>query len=376
MNKFIKSLIVAAVFTAPIFVAAKPTLSESPFGNLPDGQQAKLYTLINNQGITLKITNYGAIVTELWVPDRNGELEDVVLGYDNLEGYLMKSPYFGAIVGRYGNRIDHGKFSLDGNEFQLTINDGENHLHGGNTGFDKVIWKATPIRKDDSVAVKLTYTSQDGEEGYPGTLKASVVYELNNDNEFIVRYEATTNEPTIVNLTHHGYFNLRGQGQGSIVDHELTLNADRYTPVNSGLIPTGELAPVEGTPMDFRMARPIGSRINADSEQLQFGGGYDHNWVLNTSDDQKLNFAARLYDPDSGRQMEIWTKEPGIQFYSGNFLNGEIKGKEDAVYHFRYGLCLETQHFPDSPNHDNFPSTRLDPGETYETKTIHKFSTQ
>ena len=353
-----------------------PDVSQAPFGDLPDGGEATLYTLTNSNGLMMKVTDYGAIVTELHIPDRDGHFTDIVLGYDKLEDYLIETPYFGCVVGRYGNRIGKGRFSIDGIAYQLTINDNDNHLHGGNRGFDKVLWESQAASTGDSASVTFHYMGGDGEEGYPGNLSTTVVYTLNDNNEFIISYEATCDKPTVVNLTHHSYFNLRGQGRGTILDHELTLNADRYTPVDSGLIPTGELAPVEGTPMDFRMARPIGSRIESDFEQLQLGGGDDHNWVLNTNNESTLNFAARLYDPDSGREMEIWTEEPGIQFYSGNFLDGTLKGKGGAVYHFRYGLCLETQHFPDSPNQKNFPSTRLNPGETYSTKTIHRFSTQ
>ncbi|MEX0332594.1 MAG: aldose epimerase family protein [Puniceicoccaceae bacterium] len=353
-----------------------PSIKEATYGQLPDGSEARLYTLTNSNGLVLKVTDYGAIVTELHVPDRDGNLGDVVLGYEKLEDYLIETPYFGCVVGRYGNRIGKGQFEIDGISYQLTINNNENHLHGGNQGFDKVLWQSEPSSTEDSASVTFRYTSPDGEEGYPGNLSATVVYTLDDKNQFVITYEATSDQPTVVNLTHHSYFNLHGQGRGTILDHELTLNADRYTPVDSGLIPTGELAPVEGTPMDFRMARPIGSRIESDFEQLLLGGGYDHNWVLNTDEEATLNFAARLYDPDSGREMEIWTEEPGIQFYSGNFLDGTLKGKGGAIYHFRYGLCLETQHFPDSPNQANFPSTRLNPGETYRTKTIHRFSTQ
>ena len=355
---------------------ALPVVSTAPYGSLPGGEEVTLYTLENSHGLVLKVIDYGLIVTELHVPDRNGRMEDIVLGYDRLEDYLIETPYFGAIVGRYGNRIGEGRFSLDGETYQLTINDGDNHLHGGATGFDKVLWSGTPSVDDDAASVSFTYLSADGEEGYPGTLKATVVYSLNDDNEFVISYEATTDKPTVVNLTHHSYFNLRGQGKGSIAGHELTINADHFTPVDAGLIPTGELAPVEGTPMDFRKARPIGSRIEVPYPQLAYGGGYDHNWVLNENGEMQMNFAARLYDPDSGRELQIWTEEPGIQFYSGNFLDGSLKGKDGAVYHFRYGLCLETQHFPDSPNKPEWPSTRLDPGETYRTKTIHRFSTQ
>lgn len=356
-------------------VFAKPTVDINRFGRLPDGGVVREYTLKNDTGIIVKVIDYGAIVTGLWLPDREGEFADVVLGYDNLDDYLAETPYFGAIVGRYGNRIDKGTFSLDGKEYQLTVNDGENHLHGGRKGFDKVLWQADAFYEKDSARVVLTYASSDGEEGYPGNLNAAVTYELNNQNELIIRYSATSDAPTVVNLTHHSYFNLRGQGMGSILGHELTLNAEYFTPVDSGLIPTGEILSVSGTPMDFTRPKRIGSRIDADFQQLAYGGGYDHNWVLDKSD-SGMTFAARLYDPDSGRQMEIHTEEPGIQFYSGNFLDGSLTGKDGRVYHYRYGLCLETQHFPDSPNKGHFPGTRLDPGEVYRTETVHRFSVQ
>ncbi len=355
---------------------AKPTVTSEPFGELPDGSTVKLYTLTNDNGLVLKVMDYGAIVTKFLVPDRDGNLGDIVLGYDNLGDYLTETPYFGAAIGRYGNRIGYGTFSLDGNNYQLTINDGDNHLHGGNQGFDKVLWDAEASSSANAASVTFNYLSADGEEGYPGNLNATIVYSLTNDNEFVITYEATTDAPTVVNLTHHTYWNLRGQGHGNILNHELTIFADAYTPVDSGLIPTGEIATVEGTPMDFRKAFPIGSRINDKFQQLAYGGGYDHNWVLNKNEEGKLTKAARLYDPDSGRQMHIWTEEPGLQFYSGNFLDGTLVGKGGAVYHYRYGLCLETQHFPDSPNKSHFPSTRLNPGEIYSTRTVHQFSVQ
>jgi aldose 1-epimerase len=370
-----RSLIALVLAAAVCPLAARPSVNAEPYGQLPDGSSVREYTLKNDHGMVVKVIDYGAIVTELWVPDRDGNPGDVVLGYDKLEDYLQETPYFGAVVGRYGNRIDKGAFSLDGEGYQLTVNDGENHLHGGARGFDKVLWRSESSTGRESVRVVLSYSSPEGEEGYPGTLEATVTYELTNENELIIHYKATTDAPTVVNLTHHSYFNLRGQGKGSILDHELTLNAAFYTPVDNGLIPTGEILSVAGTPMDFTRPRPIGSRIDETFEQLQFGGGYDHNWVLDKTGGG-MTFAARLYDPDSGRQMEIFTEEPGIQFYSGNFLDGSLAGKDGRVYHYRYGLCLETQHFPDSPNKGHFPSTRLDPGEVYETRTVHRFSVQ
>lgn len=362
------------LFGCVLSVPLRGGVSFEPFGQMPDGRPVSLYTLTNEQGLTAKITNFGGIMTELHVPDRDGQLGDIVLGHDRLEPYLEGTPYFGALIGRFGNRIDGGQFELDGETYELATNDGANHLHGGERGFDKVLWEAEPV--DGKTALRLRYVSADGEEGYPGELTATVVYELTDANELIITYEATTTAPTVVNLTQHNYYNLRGHGEGSIVDHELLINADRFTPVGPGLIPTGELALVEGTVMDFRRSRPIGSRIEGSDSQLELGGGYDHNWVLKKEKPGGMTMAARLYDPDSGREMIIETTEPGLQFYSGNFLDGTITGKDGMTYYFRYGLCLETQHFPDSPNQAAFPSTRLNPGETYRSVTRHTFSVQ
>jgi aldose 1-epimerase len=338
-----------------------------------NGQEVRLYTVTNANGLKARIMNYGAIVLSLEVPDKKGQMADVVLGYDNLDGYLKTSPYFGAIVGRYGNRIAKGRFTLDGTTYdKLAINNGENHLHGGVKGFDKVVWTDEPIQRPDAVGVKLSYTSKDGEEGYPGELKSVVTYLLTNKNELRIEYQATTNKPTPVNLTHHGYWNLTG-GQRDILGHVLTLKASKFTPVDKGLIPTGDLTPVKGTVMDFTKPTAIGARIEDKYEQLQFGGGYDHNWVLDKGG-KDMTLAARLYEPTSGRLMEVYTKEPAIQFYSGNFLDGTITGKGGVVYQHRWGLCLETQHYPDSPNHPDFPSTILRPGQKYQTTTVYKFS--
>jgi aldose 1-epimerase len=344
------------------------------FGETPDGQEVRLYTLTNANGLTAQITNYGAIVTSLEVPDEKGDMDDVVLGYDNLQDYIEETPYFGAIVGRYGNRIGKGRFTLDGVTYTLATNDNENHLHGGLKGFDKVVWKDTPVWRADAIGVRLSYLSEDGEEGYPGNLKATVIYLLTNDNGLRIEYEATTDKATPVNLTHHGYFNLTG-GERDILGHELMLNADQFTPVDEGLIPTGELRNVEGTPMDFTRPTPIGERIDGDYEQLRFGGGYDHNWVLN-KDNGGLTLAARVHEPTTGRVMEVYTTEPGVQFYAGNFLDGTITGKDGIVYKHRWGFCLETQHFPDSPNEPDFPSTILRPGQKYESTTVYRFLTK
>jgi aldose 1-epimerase len=306
------------------------------------------------------------------VADRDGQLDDVVLGYPTLDGYLEASPYFGSIVGRYGNRIAGGRFTLDGKTYRLATNDGPNHLHGGLRGFDKVVWDAEPSETDSTATVALTYTSPAGEEGYPGTLRARVAYTLTASSELLVEYQATTDAPTPVNLTQHSYFNLAGAGRGDILGHELTIAADRYTPVDATLIPTGELAPVAGTPFDFRTPNPIGARIAQDDEQLRRGRGYDHNFVL-TREGTGLASAARVVDRTTGRTLEISTTEPGIQFYSGNFLDGTITGKDGRVYGHRAGFCLETQHFPDSPNQPTFPSTILGPGEEYRSTTVFAF---
>jgi aldose 1-epimerase len=338
------------------------------FGSLPNGTAVEIFTLTNRNGLKARLMTYGAILVSLEVPDRTGRLGDIVLGYDALDGYVKNNPYFGAIVGRYGNRIAKGRFALDGVTFKLAANNGENHLHGGLKGFDKVVWDAEPQMEDDGVGVKFTYLSKDGEEGYPGNLEVMVQYLLTNDDELRIAYEAVTDKATPANLTHHSYFNLAG-GATDILGHELMLAADRYTPVDKGLIPRGELAPVKGTPMDFTAPTAIGSRI------AKVEGGYDHNYVLNKAE-VAMGLAARLADPVSGRIMEIYTTEPGIQFYSGNFLDGTITGKGGRVYKKHFGLCLETQHFPDSPNHPNFPSTILLPGRVLKSLTIHKFYTK
>jgi aldose 1-epimerase len=354
-------------------VAVKESITKKPFG-VVDGKPVDLYTLTNNNGLIAKITNYGGIVTSLLVPDRFGKLGDIVLGYDNVDSYVKNNPYFGALIGRYGNRIGKGKFTLDGREYSLAINNGENTLHGGNKGYDKVIWKAREIKTQEGVGLELTYLSPDKEEGYPGNLSMRVDYILTNRNELKVIYFATTDKKTVVNLTHHSYFNLACGG--TILEEELMLEADKFTPVDMNLIPTGELRSVQGTPFDFTKSTAIGSRIDQDDEQLRFGKGYDHNFVLNKSGNDALSLAAALYEPKSGRFMEVFTTEPALQFYSGNFLDGTIKGKGGQVYSYRSGLCLEAQHFPDSPNKPDFPSTVLNPGEEYRQTTVYKFSTK
>jgi aldose 1-epimerase len=356
----------AAAAPAPEKGAPRMNIAREPFGSLPDGQAVDLYTLTNDKGVRARLTTYGAILVSLEVPDRDGRLGDVVLGYETLDGYVKNNPYFGAIVGRYGNRIAKGRFTLDGATYKLAANNGENHLHGGLKGFDKIVWGALAINEAGIVGVRFTYLSKDGEEGYPGNLNVTVDYTLDNDNQLAIAYEATTDKATPVNLTHHSYWNLTG-AKTDILGHELQLNADKYTPVDAGLIPTGALAPVKGTAMDFTAPTAIGSRI------AKVEGGYDHNYAL-TREAAGLAPAARLSDPQSGRVLEIRTTEPGIQFYSGNFLDGTITGKGGIVYKKHFGLCLETQHFPDSPNHPNFPTTILKPGQTYKSLTVHRFS--
>jgi aldose 1-epimerase len=348
---------------------------EVPFGTTEDGTEVSLYTLTNSNGLAVSITNYGGIVTRLLIPDRSGELADVVLGYDSLDAYLLGSPYFGSLIGRYGNRIAGGRFTLDDVEYTLAANDGENHLHGGLQGFDKVVWSGEPYGAADEAGVRLRYVSEDGEEGYPGRLRVAVTYALTDADELRIEYEAETDKATVVNLTHHGYFNLAGHASGDVLGHELTLNAGRFTPIDAGLIPTGELMDVVGTPMDFRTPTSIGARLGQDDQQLRFAGGYDHNFALDDYDGS-LRLIARVHEPVSGRVMEVYTTEPGIQFYSGNFLDGSNVGKGGAAYEHRAGFCLETQHFPDSPNKPHFPSTVLRPGDTYQSTTIYRFSAE
>lgn len=348
------------------------TVSESSFGTLPDGTAVALYTLKNTQGAEMTVTNYGGLITSLKTADKSGTIEDIVLGYDSLSGYLAKSPFFGALVGRYGNRIGKGKFTLDGKTYTLAVNNGPNHLHGGLKGFDKVVWAATPSTSAEGASLKLTYLSKDMEEGYPGNLQVEVVYTLSNDNALTVDYTATTDKKTVLNLTQHTYFNLSGNTKRDILGHTITLAASKFVPVDKGLIPTGKLQDVKGTPFDFTTPHTIGERINANDEQIKTGGGYDHCWVLDKTD-KSLTSAATAYDSISGRTLEVLTTEPGVQFYTGNFLDGTITGKFNTVYAKRYGFCLETEHFPDSPNQPQFPTVVLNPGETYKTQTVFKF---
>jgi aldose 1-epimerase len=342
------------------------TVAKSPFGTTADGTEVSLFTCTNVHGLSVQLIDYGAIVVSVKTPDRDGRLANITLGCPSLDGYLQRHPYFGATVGRYCNRIANGKFELEGREYSLATNDGDNHLHGGEQGFDRQMWNAEGIIKDEFVGVRFFRLSPDGEEGYPGNLRVSVVYKLTNDNALAVEFTANTDKATPVNLTNHNYWNLGGAESGKILDHDLMLEADKYLPVNEGLIPTGELASVEGTPFDFRTATAIGKRINQiDSDPV----GYDHCFVLRERSGEMAR-AARVRDPQSGRVIEIWTTQPGIQFYSGNFLDG---AESNGSYEQYQGFCLETQHFPDSPNQANFPNTILKPGETYRQATVHRF---
>ena len=343
----------------------------SPFGNLSVGQPVSLYTMNNGKGAIMKVMNYGGIIVSLQVPDRDGNPIDVILGFDSLKAYEKGNPFFGSLVGRYGNRIAKGKFVLDGKEYDLVKNNNENHLHGGTKGFDKVMWKIEEV-PGDQVALKFSYLSKDMEEGYPGNLDVEVIYTLTEDNTVKFDYKATTDKKTIVNLTQHTYFNLNG-GKSDILSHEIAIHADNFIPVDAGLIPTGEIRSVENTPFDFRVAKKIGEDINVNDQQIKFGKGFDHTWVINGED---LKLTAEAYDSISGIEMTVHTTEPGVQFYTGNFLDGSLTGKNNVVYKQRSGFCLETQHFPDSPNQKNFPSVVLNPGETYSSQTTYHFSSR
>ena len=349
----------------------KSGVQQQDFGTR-DGRPVILYTLTNSHGVEVRAMNYGGIMLSLRVPDRKGQLADVVLGHEKLEGYIPNPPFLGAIVGRYANRIANGTFTLDGKTYNLPKNDGPNTLHGGVTRtFDKVTWDGAPLKGKSGVA--FTYVSKDGEEGFPGNLKTTVTYTLTDSNELVIDYEATTDKATPINVSQHSYFNLKGEGNGDILDHEIMINADKFTPVDKNLIPTGELRPVKGTPFDFTASTKIGARIEDNYEQLVLGHGYDHNFVLNRKG-AGLSLAARVYEPTTGRVLEVSTTQPAVQFYTGNFLDGSVTGKEGHVYKRRYGLCLETQHYPDSPNHPDFPSTILKPGEKFHQTTVFKFS--
>jgi aldose 1-epimerase len=349
---------------------AGPVVTREAYGTV-DGRAIEQFTLTNKNGVEVRAINYGGIITSIRTPDRGGAAGEIVLGLDSLQGYLGDHPFFGAIIGRYGNRIAKGRFTIDNQQYTLATNNGPNHLHGGNKGFDKRAWEARLISPQNGIA--FTYVSADGEEGYPGKLTVEVVYSLNDNNELTVEYLARTDKATHVNLTQHTYFNLAGSGD--VLGHELTINADRFTPVDPALIPTGELAAVDGTPFDFRKSTPIGARIDAAHQQIAHGQGYDHNWVLNRSG-EGLQLAARVHEPKSGRTLEVRTTEPGMQFYTGNFLDGKIVGKGGQSYGRRSGFCLETQHYPDTPNQSNFPSTLLRPNEEYKSRTVFRFGVQ
>jgi len=363
-----------------MLVSAAMTITQSAFGLMPDGATVDLFTLTNTHGVEVRVITYGAVIVSIKTPDRNGRFDDVVTGFDTLEGYLTRSRFFGAVAGRYANRIANARFTLDGTTYELAANNGKNHLHGGRRGFDKVVWKGAPFERDGNVGVTLTHVSPDGDEGYPGRLDVSVTYTLTPRDELIVDYDATTDKATPINLTNHSYFNLAGDGSGTILQHVVTIDADRYTPTDETQIPTGELAPVDGTPFDFRSPTAIGARIDADDEQLRRGKGYDHNFVLRSADSAgrpaqgvALHHAARVVDPSSGRTRDVATDQPGLQLYTGNNLDGSAVGKNGHVYARRTSMCFETQHFPDSPNHANFPSTILRPGGQFHSPTVFTF---
>ena len=363
---------IAAIFVSGLQAEAKSKMQKQSFGKTEDGQPVDLYLLTNKNGMEAAITNYGGTVVSLKVADRSGKFEDVVLGYDDLDGYATGKAYIGATVGRYANRIAHATFTLDSSTYTLAKNDGDNHLHGG---FNKRVWTAKDVSSIAGQALELTYLSKDGEEGFPGNLPVKVVYTLTDQNELKIDYNATTDKDTVLNLTNHAYFDLAGQGNGDILQQQIMIKADRFTPIDATSIPTGELRSVKGTPFDFTNSTAIGARIDQDDQQLKLGRGYDHNWVLNNATPGSLFLAAQAYDPHSGRVLEVLTTEPGIQLYTGNFLDG-IHGKDGKVYNRRYAFCLETQHFPDSPNHPNFPSAELKPGQHFQSTTVYKFSTK
>jgi aldose 1-epimerase len=365
----------ALIFTISGLLAAQNSstteVQQKRFG-ARDGRPVILYTLTNSHGVEISAMNYGGIIQSIRVPDRNGKFADIVLGHDTAEGYMPNPPYIGAIVGRYANRIANGTFTLDGKTYTLPKNDGPNTLHGGTTKtFDKVIWESRPLKGKNGVS--FTYLSAEGDDGFPGNLKVTVTYTLTDSNELVIDYDATTDKATPINVSQHSYFNLKGEGNGDILDHEIMINADKFTPVDKNLIPTGELRPVKGTPFDFTKSTRIGARIEDKDEQLVLGHGYDHNWVINRKG-AGLTLAARVYEPTTGRVLEVTTTQPGVQFYTGNFLDGTVTGKAGHVYKRRYGFCLETQHFPDSPNHPKFPNTILRPGEKFHQETVFKFS--
>ncbi len=372
--RFLCTALLGLTFLAVLRAQGAVGLKKSAFGKSKDGQPVGIYTLTNTGGMEVAITNYGGIVVSLKAPDRNGKFADVVLGFDTFDAYLNNTPFFGALVGPYGNRIAKARFTLDGHEYHLAANDNGNTLHGGPKGFDKRLWQAKDVSTKEVPALELTYLSKDGEEGFPGNLSVTVTYSLTPKNELKIDYAATTDKDTVLNLTNHSYFNLAGQGEGDILSHLMMINADRFTPVDATLIPTGELKSVAGTPLDFRKPTAIGARIDDDDQQMKFGRGYDHNFVLNRKGGE-LILAARVTEPSSGRVLEVHTTQPGLQFYTGNFLDGTVHGKAGKVYPRRSAFCMETQHFPDSPNQPQFPTTALKPGEHFQSTTVFRFST-
>lgn len=374
-NRFALALGTAAICALGAQSAHADSLTKAAFGKLPNGTEVEQYTMTNANGVAVKFITLGGCITAMDTPDRTGHMANIVLGYHDLAGYDTNNTYFGGIIGRYANRIAKGTFTLDGKTYHLPINNGVNSLHGGSTGFNLQIWKVTPETVKDGVAARLTYTSPDGQDGYPGTLKVAVTYTLMDSNALKIHYEATTDKPTVVNFTSHDYFNLRGNGSGSALDELVKINADKYTPTDKTQIPTGKIEPVAGTPFDFRTLRAIDGRINDQNQQLEFAHGYDHNWVLNKPEPNTMSFAAEAYDPVTGRILTVDTTEPGVQFYTGNYLNGTVLGSSDTLYRQGAGFTFETQHYPDSPNHPNFPSTELKPGQTFSSTTVFHFST-
>ena len=372
-NLFLLSLLTMCLLSCKEQKAGLPLLDAKFFETSIDGKDVKLYTLSSGHGLTMQVTNFGGRVVALWVPDKNGEMEDVVLGHPTIKDYIdtKGERYLGPVVGPFANRIAKGQFELDGRKYQLPLNNNGQTLHGGLKGLDMVVWNVDKVTENQ---IDLSYIAPDGQDGFPGNLNIKMVYTLTPDNEFKITYKATTDKPTVVNLSHHGLFNLKGEGNGTITDHILTINANGITPVDSVLIPTGEIMPVKDTPFDFTSATAIGQRIGDDNEQLRMGAGYDHNWVLNRSTDSDIELVASVYEPVSGRFMEVYTDQPGLQFYSGNFFDGKVVGKHGKTLNYREALALETQKFPDSPNQPSFPSTRLDPGEIYTQTCIYKFS--
>ena len=363
------------LLVGPVIMAHAASISRTTYGTLPDGRSVDIYTMENAHGITVKFLSLGGCIAEIDTPDRGNHFGNIVLGHQDLQGYNSNLGYFGAIVGRYANRIAKGTFTLENKTYHLPINNGPNSLHGGNQGFNLQVWKVTPRSGPDSASAVLTYTSPDGQDGYPGTLSVRVTYTLDDTDALHIDYEATTDKPTVVNLTNHSYFNLNGNGSGSALDQLVQINADRYTPADATQIPTGEIAKVEGTPLDFRILHPIDARIATPFQQLILAHGYDHNWVLNKPQPGELSFAARAYSPKSGRILEVYTTEPGLQFYTANYMQGNLVGSSHTLYRQGSGYTFETQHFPDSPNHSNFPSTVLNPGQTFHSTTIFRFKT-